>query len=315
MAAAAATGTDAVVAISRRGGEITVTDFGRYRDDGIMPDEVLVDVGSITKTVTGVLVARAVDDGLVRLDETLGEIFPDAPADKAGITVLQLLTHDAGLVDAVGDDAEVLSRQQFVDRVFAIPLADAPGDGYEYSNVGYGMLAAILEERSAVSYDAYLDSVLAGIEVGYAGIYEDGRSARATDGRTVHDASWGGHDASWNLIGNGGLVARPSAIIRLRQDIESGAVLSPEMIAALQQPYLPEGLGAATSYGFGLVVDERPEVGTILWHDGGNEVFSAFWLEVPDRDDVVFVAASNSERGDAVTVINALAGELYGITV
>ena len=313
LAAVQASGIDAVVAYSRRGGPVAVAEFGSFLDDGVAPADVLVDIGSITKMVTGVLVARAVDDGLLRLDETVGEVFPSAPPDKAGITILQLLTHDAALPDSVGDDAEALSRDRFLERVFATPLEGAPGEGYDYSNVGFGVLAAVLEDRTRQNYDHYLQAVLAGAsvgDIGYDTVYDETRSARDLDGRSVRQASWGGHAPAWNLIGNGGLVASPVAVVELRRAV-IGGLLSDEMMRATQRPYVPEGDGATSSYGFGLVVDELPGVGAVYWHDGGNDVFSAFWWDLPEQGDVVFVAAVDSAKGGAVAVADLLTEQLY----
>ena len=232
LAAVEASGIDAMIAYSRGGAPIAVAEFGSFLDDDVAPADVLVDIGSISKTVTGVLVARAVDDGLLRLNETVGGVFPSAPPDKAGITILQLLTHDAALPESVGDDAEELSRDVFLERVFDTPLDGAPGEGYDYSNVGFGVLAAVLEERTGRSYDDHLQDVLAGApvgDIGYDAVYDEARSARAVDGRSVREASWGGHAASWNLIGNGGLVASPVAIVELRRAVTGGRLLSDEM--------------------------------------------------------------------------------------
>lgn len=317
FAAVEATGVAAVIAISRNGGPVIIVEFGAFRDDGIDPAEMLIDIGSVTKTVTGVLLARAVDDGVIRLDDTLGELLPSVPQDKAGITVLQLVTHDAGFPDAIGDDAERLSRQDFVARALATPLEGVPGDGYAYSNTGFGVLAAVLEIRTGRTYDELLQDLLADTDtdvgdLGYDEVYDGDRSASSADGRSVRNASWGGHEASWNLIGNGGLVAEPAAIVRLRQAVTSGRLLSPEMTAAVDQPYLREGPDATTYYGFGLVVDQLPGVGRYYWHDGGNGVFSAQWADLPDQGDVVFVGASNSDAGDAFEVIELLDAKLYG---
>jgi CubicO group peptidase (beta-lactamase class C family) len=314
MTAVEESGIDAVVAYSRGGGPIAVAEFGSFLDDDVAPGDVLVDIGSVTKTVTGVLVARAVDDGLLRLDETVGDVFPSAPPDKAGITILQLLTHDAGLPESVGDDAEALSRDAFLRRVLDTPLEGAPGEGYDYSNVGFGVLAAVLEERTGRSYDEYLQVILAGApvgDIGYDTVYEEARSARAADGRSVREASWGGHAASWNLTGNGGLVASPAAIVELRRAVTGGRLLSDEMTRATQRPYVSEDDGATSAYGFGVVVDELPDAGAVYWHDGGNGVFSAIWWEVPDRGDVFFVASVDSEQGDALAVADLLTEALY----
>ena len=65
--------------------------------------EALVDLGSITKTVTAVMALHLVDAGQLLLDDRLGDLLSDVPADKAEITVHQLLTHTSGLPETSGE--------------------------------------------------------------------------------------------------------------------------------------------------------------------------------------------------------------------
>ena len=70
------------------------------------------------------------------------------PADKRAITLHDLLTHTAGLVEGLGGDYEPLSREDMVAGALASKLVSTPGAEYHYSNVGYSLLAAIIEKVS-----------------------------------------------------------------------------------------------------------------------------------------------------------------------
>ena len=50
---------------------------------------------------------------------------------------------------SLGDDYQRLTRRQLVTRALASPLRSAPGAAYHYSNVGYSLLAVIIERRPA----------------------------------------------------------------------------------------------------------------------------------------------------------------------
>ncbi|GAB3494564.1 hypothetical protein GCM10027521_43090 [Amycolatopsis cihanbeyliensis] len=54
------------------------------------------DIGSIAKSFTAAAVLHLVDDGLLELGTSLGELLADVPADKREITVRQLLEHTSG---------------------------------------------------------------------------------------------------------------------------------------------------------------------------------------------------------------------------
>src|SRR5690606_4253316 len=115
--------------------------------------------GSNTKDFTTVAILQLVEAGKLSLDDSLRRFFPDAPADKAAITVRHLLNHRAGLplyASNSGGDFEPVSRDTLIARVMRMTLESTPGARERYSNTGYSVLAAIIELVSGNSYDVYV---------------------------------------------------------------------------------------------------------------------------------------------------------------
>ena len=77
------------------------------------------------------------------------------PRDKARITLDQLLSHRAGLGHDV-DLPDSASREEVVRRILSQPLASEPGARYAYSNIGFDLLAAVVERASGTDYDAFV---------------------------------------------------------------------------------------------------------------------------------------------------------------
>lgn len=304
-----------LVATSHEGGPIRIRELGALVADGIPTGDTQIDINSITKTVTAVMAARLVERGALGFDETLGEIFEKVPADKAGITLHQLLTHSAGLRGSVGDDAERLSKEAFLERVFRSELRSSPGEIYHYSNAGYGV-AAIIEERSGKSYERFLrEDVIAGLgldDTGYLSVYDDRLSMRSSEDSTIIEASWGGHGPFWNLIGNGGLVSTVGDMLRFRRAVAAGRIVSGKMVDLIQTPHVPEDSSGASFYGYGVVVQDVRGVGRRYWHDGGNGHFSAEWSDYVEQGDLLFTAGADSSAGDAFEAMSILESYLYG---
>ena len=304
-----------IVGFALKGEDLELREFGVLADDGINPAETQVDVGSISKTVTAVMAAKLAEQGKVRFDETLAEIFPEVPTDKADITLHQLLTHTSGLKSVVGNDGEPLEKEAFLKRLFDSWLVARPGETFEYSNAGFGLVAAIIEERSGKSYEQYLeDNVLAelGLEnTGYMSIYDESKSMRSVDGGVIMDASWGGHRPYWNLIGNGGLISTVPEMIEFRRAVTSGKVISAESLALMQTPHVAQNDGGSSHYGYGLVIRDAGDLGPIYWHDGGYAVFAAMWGDV--GGDVAFAAGLNNNENNAIDVLSDLGKYLYGL--
>ena len=307
-------GLDVIVAFMNRNGSIAVRAFGTLVEDELGPEETLVDIGSITKTVTAIAVLKLVEQKRLSLSETLAHIWPDAPADKADITIHQLLTHTGGLPDEVGTDREPLSRDGFVDRLMRTDLADDPGDEYHYSNAGYGLLAAIVEKRSGKSFETYLDEDIlepAGLDhIGYESAYEDDRSLLSPRAwmtsfqrQPIREASWGGHAPGWNLVGNGGLVTTAVDYLRFWSAVRQGRVIDKALLRKALTPHVGKQASEERSYGYGLEVQDLPGHGRVYGHDGGNDVFSADWRELGTTGVIFFTAGRGQDAVDAMQFI------------
>ena len=272
------------------------------------------DIGSLTKQFTAAAVLKLVEQDELMLTSRLDEFFDDLPEDKAAITVHQLLTHTAGFAGALGDDDEVIERDAYLTRAFETGLYYEPGTVYSYSNVGYSILAAIIEERSGLSYEQYLNHELfepAGMDqTGY--LLPTWREPVATgfSDDEIDEPLERPHDETgyyWNLRGNGGLLSTAHDLLRWHDALAFATVLSEESVELLQSPHADEGLGY-TFYGYGWVV-EPTSAGRLLWHDGGNGFFFAQMLRFEDAD-LQIVTLANEENEPALELARKLASSV-----
>lgn len=134
-------------------------------------------LGSCTKSFTATLVARLTDAGKFSFDLTVAQVFPElsdsAKSTYGSVTVAQLLGHRSGLSDAAIFPADLTNpppgfpslsgsprtvRARFVAYAFASAPKSTPGTEFEYSNVGYAMVAAMLERKLKTSYESLMSS-------------------------------------------------------------------------------------------------------------------------------------------------------------
>ena len=175
------------------------------------------------------------------------------PRDKRGITLRHLLTHTAGLVDALGDDYDPLTRRAMVTAALASELRTTPGARYHYSNLGYSLLAAIIEEASGMGYEEYLVKELfapAGMtQTGYvlpdwdaADVAVEYDDEGSRPGPAVRPAV-GADGPYWNLRGNGGILSTAHDMGRWLLALEGDRVLDEHAKAALFRPRVLEEPG------------------------------------------------------------------------
>ncbi len=148
-------------------GERRVFAYGAARADSIF------EIGSVTKTFTGLALAQLVVQRKVRLDEPLRPIlFPDIAAkpDETEITLLDLVTHRSGLPSIPDNlepkdpgnpfsDYDRVALHDFLMRHGTAKPADAT---YLYSSMGIGLLGYALAQRAGVPYPQLVKTEITG---------------------------------------------------------------------------------------------------------------------------------------------------------
>jgi serine-type D-Ala-D-Ala carboxypeptidase/endopeptidase len=115
------------------------------------------EIGSITKTFTAALLADAIDSGRVTRDTAIAALLPAfAVPTRNGknISVADLATQFSGLPYMPNNITPADSSNPFADYdvtklksfLAAYELKRAPGDAYEYSNLGFGLLGFALTQ-------------------------------------------------------------------------------------------------------------------------------------------------------------------------
>ncbi|MEM9379975.1 MAG: serine hydrolase domain-containing protein, partial [Planctomycetota bacterium] len=147
-------------------GNVRVASFGLRRagtSDGMAVDD-LVHIGSGTKAMTAVVVARLVDRRLLSWDSTVEDVLPDLAReihpDYRSVTVLELLHHSSGAPANARDwsaypDLEIRERRRriAIDALQAPPSAP-PGEAFEYSNLGYVVAGIMTEEIGDTTWES-----------------------------------------------------------------------------------------------------------------------------------------------------------------
>ena len=121
-------------------------------------------IGSVTKQFTASAILKLQESGKLSTDDLISKYFDNVPKDKQQITIHHLLTHTAGFVATRGEGSanlyNVVTRKQLVNYALASELISLPGVQFHYSNVGYNLLAIIIEKVSGQSYESYFQSQL-----------------------------------------------------------------------------------------------------------------------------------------------------------
>jgi D-alanyl-D-alanine carboxypeptidase len=269
-------------------------------------------------------VLRLVEDGCLRLDDTLADLLPREQAALLAadgyaledITLHHVLSHTAGLADHTGDDGyaaaiiaapmHAWTREEQIRRCveFHDPLGP-PGESYVYSDTGYvllgGILETVMEQPLGLAVRELLDFRRLGLRATW---WEDMEGAPPGAGPRAHQY-FGDHDvtgwnASFDLFGGGGLISNVRDLARFLRALMKGRVLREEISLAAMT-----GRGTA-DYRLGLMCAVLAD--HLAW--GHTGYWNTFAFHVPDLDATIAGCILNHEAAKGRALAERLTDRL-----
>lgn len=116
-------------------------------------------VASCSKWFSAALVMTFVDEGKLKLDDTVGKFLPVMTANgKGNITIWQCLSHLTGIqAGSLRESIENMNKTQTMDEainmIAALPMEGEPGKTFHYSNAGLQIAAAVIEKISGKDFE------------------------------------------------------------------------------------------------------------------------------------------------------------------
>ncbi len=292
--------------------------FGSAKPDSIF------EIGSITKTFTGLLLAQMVEQRKVTLDEPVRELLPPGKVTKpAGpeITLLDLITHHSGLprmpdnfqpTDPTNPyaDYDASNLYAFLAKHGVAKPADAP---FLYSNLGAGLLGQALADRAGTSYATLIAEEITG-PLGMPNTVVSLSAAQQPELIQGHTAQHRPMRA-WDfraLAGAGSLRSTAADMLTyLQANLQPKKLTEPlhettdarTLSAALMMSHQPRAdAGPAMRIAFAWLYD--PATGD-YWHNGATGGYSsyAFFNPKGNYGGVVLLNTTISPRGSFADVL------------
>lgn len=338
------------ITVARHGQVIYERSFG-YRDrEAQLPFtlDTVNGLGSIGKTFTAVAILQLQEAGLLSVHDPVRHYLPafrvPDPASTDSITLHHLLTHTSGLPDlpfltwafapsimadptsegshwrATAQGAPPLTTIADLLHLFAehpYEMLGAPGRFMSYSNEGYGLLGAVIEAVSGMTYDEYITERIAK-PAGMASFTADLAGAQAgPDVVTRYTSRL--IDGTWQVVrsplwwedpvlrGAGGAhhtsvrdLLRLAELFRSGGVIEGARILQSDSVAMLLHPHAP--IPPLMAYGYGILVEPDVLGTTLLSHNGGIKGVSASFGYMPEHD-LTFAAIANFQGAPIDSIV------------
>jgi serine-type D-Ala-D-Ala carboxypeptidase len=142
---------------------------GRLTDDASAPGAsaaTVFDLASLTKVLaTTMLGMRLAEAGALDLAMRVVDVVPDwRGADRAEVTVADLLAHDSGLPAHAPLHLSCLAKREFERAICSTPLTHAPRSASAYSDLGFMLLGFILERVAGAPLDSQFDGMCEAVQ-------------------------------------------------------------------------------------------------------------------------------------------------------
>jgi len=242
--------------------------------------ETLFPVLSVTKMFTAATAVSLAQDGILDLHRPIASHLPelDGDAELGRVTLHQLLTHTAGLVD---DPRSPLCNGHgaLSDATTRAHLGARPGTVFLYSNIGYSLVGLVIERATKRSFEEVVrERVLLPMGMSTATFNFASVQVRG------HPEGAGAGDRCRLAAPPGGLIASARDVARWARAMSEPAThpLGQRLVEALTTPYVDQGVRPNDYYGYGVGITKRADV-WVYHHSGGVPDFSAFVAWVPAR--------------------------------
>lgn len=299
-------GLSGSVLVEYKGEKLISSGFG-FRDQEKKlknTPSTVFDIASITKQFTAAAILKLEMDGKLTVEDPVSMYFTNVPDDKSEITLHDLLRHQSGLQSNVGRDFDPVTKDEFIELVFNSPLRFPTGTSFGYSNIGYSLLALIVEKVSGISYEEYLYENLwkpSGMQLtGYT------RPGFDSDEVAVvyyqDDRIWGKpNEKEWDLsapylhlAGNGGILSITEDLYKWHQALLGDEILSDIAKQKLYHPEIREDEDSNAIYAYGWDVSTTPRGTRLVWHNGANGFLYADFHRFIDEGIAVIMLSNKS---------------------
>ncbi|BDQ02061.1 serine hydrolase [Ignavibacterium sp.] len=249
-------------------------------------------IASITKSITAVAVMQLYEKGLIDLDAEINTYVPYFPKKKWKLTVRHILTHTGGI-------RSYKSEEEFNSKMFYSTTRDAvltfanddllfePGTKYNYTSLGYSLLAALIENVSKTAFENYLRRNIfepAGMKSTRVDrqrsiIYERVRGYEKSPDRRFINAPLA--DLSLKVAG-GGLISTSEDLLLFVKALFDGTLISNSTLEMMIKPTFLK-TGQRINYGFGFSLSDPSDSLKWFGHEGRGTGFSSGLMILPEE--------------------------------
>jgi CubicO group peptidase (beta-lactamase class C family) len=289
-----------VVLIAKRDSVFrAVYGFSNYRTKDSLQIDTRFQLASVSKPITALAVMQLVEQGKIRLTDSLEMYFPEWP--YPGITIKMLLSHRSGLTNYMYHTDDWFTQRD------EIPICNSeairmlcekkpemyyrPDTTFDYNNTNFMLLAAVVERVTGMDFETYMLTqffrplgmlntfIKSDMEVPQDGLVARGHDKRR---RTIAPYYLSG------TTGDKGVYTTAEDLYTLHKALLKGEIVQDSTLNLMFTPSSKFNRRGG-SYGLGWRLNQRDDGSVITYHNGWWRGFRTYFIHDADEEAVVIV--------------------------
>jgi CubicO group peptidase (beta-lactamase class C family) len=284
--------------------------------------ETVYKIGSVSKQFVASGVMLLVQDAKVALDDRINRYLPGTPESWSAITVRHVLTHTSGLArESPGFDPYKLQPDMdVIQAAFALPLRFQPGEKWDYSNLGYYVLAEIIRNVSGKPWSDFIaERIFIPLQMTntrpttVADVIPNRAGGYIWDGKQYRNAE------NWPAVRpSGAFLSTVLDMAKWELALQADRILTEDSKKQMWTPVVLNS-GRMYAYGFGWELDDwpanapQPTGVPMIRHEGSIPGFRAGFSRWPTQNLAVIILANRENapmEGLQANVATRVAPEL-----
>ncbi|MEM7161112.1 MAG: serine hydrolase [Bacteroidota bacterium] len=259
-------------------------------------------IGSTAKTFTSAIIMQLVEEGSLRLDDSLSIYLPEYV--HGDLSIRQLLSHTAGLDEVLENKKHLLKiliqeydLAEMVLRFCSDSLIHVPGSHFDYANTGFIILAHLIEEVTGLSMGENLNQrIFSPLQMKQSHLGLPSNISKVRSGFL-----YGQYEQTYpmqNIYGAGGVHSTAEDLLKWSKAMQEKKIVSDSFHTEMLKPHAAYSDWDA-SYALGWMIDEHyfgaSKEHNIIYHPGTDFGFYTMFLIQPEEEITIILLNNTGE--------------------
>jgi CubicO group peptidase (beta-lactamase class C family) len=290
-------------------------------------------LASVSKQFTAMAIVILKEQGKLSFDDKITKYLPELTAYD-DISIRNLLNHTSGLIPNIDELKDTKEAKEYLATklvgnwvtnkdvvaflsIYKPKLRFRPNEKWEYCNTGYVLLGSIIEKVTGLTYTDYLNQVIfKPLEMNNTYVYSPGLIPDKINNRTYDyiysdslkkflsvDSMINKINVKMAIDGGGSLYSTVNDLLKWDRALYTDKLVSYSSLKEIFEPSILKDK-TKTSYGFGWFIQENPNYGKFVVHDGKDRGYLTCIVRQIDHDKTIIILENYSPGMFPIDAIN-----------